>query len=245
MGENIIMKNFKLLTTALLITLSSLLLANNANIKTKIEQLPMIKSIGATVNNITLVNGIYHIKAQVKGKNGGLIEGFVTPDFKTLMVGKAYNLQTGKEIVIPFDIDVKALKSVAAYKIGTGKKEYFVFTDPECPYCRRLEKNIHKLKSDITLYTILFPLSFHKNAISMSRYILSQKDDKAKAAAMKGIAHKSDVYKNAKYSDIERARYDIIIKKSIAIVNELGIDGTPTIISAKGVKTSPQAILRK
>lgn len=239
------MKNLKLLIPTLLLTLSSIAFADNSDIKTKIEQLPMIKSIGATVTKLTLVNGLYHIKAQVKGKNGGLLEGYVTSDFKTLMVGQAYNLQTGQEIVIPFDIDVKALKSVAAYKIGSGKNEYFVFTDPECPYCQRLEKQLHKLKKDVTLYTILFPLSFHKNAVSMSRYILSQKDDTAKAAAMRGIAYKSTDYKNAKYSDIQRSKYDKIIKKSLEIVNAIGVSGTPTILNAKGEKASPQAILKR
>ena len=244
MGENIIMKNFKLLTTALL-TLSSLLLASDADIKAKIEQLPMIKSIGAKVNKITLLNGIYHIQADVKGKNGGLLEGFLTPDFKTLMIGQAYNLQTGQEIVVPFDLDLKALRNVAAYKMGSGKKEYFIFTDPECPYCQRFEQQLHELKSDVTLYTILCPLDFHKNAISMSRYILSQKDDKAKAAAMKAIAHKSNAYINAKHSDIEKEKYDKIIENSINIVIALGINGTPTILNAKGEKISPQEILKK
>ena len=237
-------KNLKLLSVGFLLTLSSLVLANDADLKAKIEQLPMIKSIGASVQKVTLVNGMYHIKAQVKGKKGGLLEAFVTSDFKTLMVGQAYNLQTCQEIVIPFDLDIQTLKSVAAYKTGSGKKEYFVFTDPECPYCQRLEKRLSNLKSDVTLYTILFPLSFHKNAVSMSRYILSKKDDKAKAEAMRGIAHKKTAYKNAKYSDIERKKYDKMIQKSLSIVNKIGINGTPTILNAKGEKASPQSILK-
>lgn len=230
------------ISIAILITAN--LLANNLEIKTKIEQLPMIKKIGAKIDKVTPINSLYHIKGVVKGKNGGRIEGFVTEDFKNLVLGKVYNTTTGQELEVPYDIDVNALKNIAAYKIGNGKNEYFVFTDPECPYCQRLEKEMHKLKKDVTVYTILFPLNFHKNAKSMSRYILSQKDDKAKANAMQEIASKSKKYQEAKYSDSQRKKFDKIIQESLNITNKIGISGTPTILNSAGRKVSPQMILK-
>lgn len=236
------MKHITLLT---LLTLTTLLFAgNNDALKLKIEQLPMLKKIGVKVSKVMLVNDIYQIAGEVKGKNGGRLEGLVTKDFKNFIAGKAYNTQTGVELVMPFDIDIKLLKEVAAYKTGSGKDEYFVFTDPECPYCQRLEKKMHSLKKNVTVYTILFPLHFHKSAKSMSRYILSQKDDKARAKTMLEIANKSTKFKTAKYTGQQYKKYDAMIQKSLDVCSKIGITGTPTILNTQGKKVSPQMILK-
>ena len=46
-------------------------------------------------------------------------------------------------------------------KYGKGTRKIAVFTDPDCPYCRTLDKEIHtKLKdSDITFYYYMNPLT--------------------------------------------------------------------------------------
>lgn len=236
----------KKITLLMLLALSTLLSANEAELKAKIGQLPMLKSIGATITKVTLANDIYLIRGEVKGKRGGKLEAFVTKDFKNLVVGKVYNINTKKELIMPLDINVTALKKIAAFKMGTGKDEYFIFTDPECPYCQRLEKEIHAhtIRKNVTVYKILFPLSFHKHSKSMTRYIFSQKDDKASAKAMFDIANKSTKYKDAKYSDTERSKYNKMIQSSIAAGNRAGISGTPTLVNAKGEKVSPSMIFK-
>lgn len=229
----------------LTVLLASSLFANNADIKTKIENMPMIKSIGAKVNAVEVHNGVYQFKAVVTGKRAGRLEGFVSKDFKALMVGKAYNTDTGAQLSMPFTLDINELKSVAAYKMGNGKDEYFIFTDPECPYCQRLDKQLTAVKSNVTLYTILFPLNFHKNAKSMCRYILSQKDDTAKAEAMRGISNKSTLYTKTKYSKKDSDKYNAMIEKSLAVVNKIGINGTPIILNSKGIQIVPAEIIKR
>jgi len=239
------MKKLNIFLTLALLLLSNSLFANNAKIAAQIENIPMIKNIGAKVVKVIDQGLVYQFKAVVKGNRPGQIEAFVSKDMSTLFTGKAYNAKTSKPFTIPFDMDIKTLKSLASYKIGNGNDIYFLFTDPECPYCQKLEKVITKLKKNVTVYAILFPLDFHKNSKNMCRYILSQKDDASKAKAMKNIANKSDKYTKAKYSPKELTKLNAKIEAGIKEALKMGISGTPTLLNTKGVRVSSQVILRK
>lgn len=224
------------------IFLFTTLTADNTALKKIIEKVPMIKNINAEVTQVEKHWGLYQFKALVKGPRPGYVEGFITKDFKNIVIGKGYDAQTGQPLLIPYDMDIKALKSVAAYKMGNGPKNYFLFTDPECPYCQKLEHKLTSIKNDVTLHVILYPLSFHKNAKSMCRYILNQKDDKARAQAMKEIANHDTNYSHAKYSTMELNILNDKIQKSLDEVNKLGINGTPIILNTKGMQVSDTAI---
>ena len=239
------MKKFNIFLTFSLLLVSSSLFANNAKVTVQIENIPMIKSIGAKVVKVIDQGLVYQFKAEVKGDRPGQIEGFVSKDMTTLFIGKAYDTKTSKPFAIPFDVNVELLKSLAAYKAGDGKDVYFLFTDPECPYCQKLEKKLTKLKKNITIYTILFPLDFHKNAKKMCRYILSQKDNESKVKAMKDIANKSDKYTKAKYSTKELTTLNAKIDAGFKEALKIGISGTPTILNAKGVRVFSEDILTK
>ena len=239
------MKKRVIVTLMALLLFSSSLFADNAKLKSRIEQIPMIRNIGARVTDVIVYDKLYQFKAEIKGKKAGLIEAFVTKDFNVLMVGQAFNANSGQKLTMPLHIDTKKLKSLAAYKMGNGKDEYFVFTDPQCPYCQKLERKLTAVKDNVTLYTILFPLSFHKNAKSMSRYILNQKDDKTKAEAMKSIANKDTKYQKETYSKMQLDILNGMIQRGLDEATKIGINGTPTILNSKGVKVSSDAIIKK
>ncbi len=46
------------------------------------------------------------------------------------------------------------LRDAVVWKSGNGKRRMLVFADPNCGYCKRLERDIHKLK-DVTVYTLM------------------------------------------------------------------------------------------
>jgi len=52
---------------------------------------------------------------------------------------------------LPLDLAVKKVK-------GNGKRKLAYFTDPNCGFCKRLEKELGKI-SDATLYIFLYPIS--------------------------------------------------------------------------------------
>jgi thiol:disulfide interchange protein DsbC len=51
---------------------------------------------------------------------------------------------------LPLDQAIKAVK-------GNGKRKLVVFSDPNCPYCKRLEKELVNI-TDVTIYTLLYPV---------------------------------------------------------------------------------------
>jgi thiol:disulfide interchange protein DsbC len=124
---------------------------------------------------------------------------------------------------LPFDLAIKKVK-------GDGSRKVAVFSDPDCPFCRRLEKDLEKV-TDVTIYIFLFPIEqLHPKAPEMSRAIWCS-PDRVKAwdeYMLKGIAPKS-------------AKCDNPVDKLVAYGQSKKINGTPTIFFADG-KRIPGAI---
>jgi thiol:disulfide interchange protein DsbC len=55
------------------------------------------------------------------------------------------------------DFDSLPLKDALVLKLGTGERKMVVFSDPNCGYCKKLERDIQKLKN-VTVYTFLYPI---------------------------------------------------------------------------------------
>ncbi|SDZ06534.1 DsbC family protein [Nitrosomonas sp. Nm33] len=51
---------------------------------------------------------------------------------------------------LPLELGIKAVK-------GDGKRTLVVYSDPHCPYCKRLEAELAKV-NNITIYTLLYPI---------------------------------------------------------------------------------------
>ncbi|MGN6983186.1 DsbC family protein, partial [Neisseria sp. P0009.S007] len=68
---------------------------------------------------------------------------------------------------LPLD---KAIKEVR----GNGKLKVAVFSDPDCPYCKRLEHEFEKM-TDITIYTFMMPIpSLHPDAARTAELLWCQ-----------------------------------------------------------------------
>jgi thiol:disulfide interchange protein DsbC len=65
---------------------------------------------------------------------------------------------------LPLDYAIKTVK-------GNGKRKIAVFSDPDCPYCKRLEKDMANV-TDVTVYTFLYPIaSLHPDAERKAKLI--------------------------------------------------------------------------
>lgn len=51
---------------------------------------------------------------------------------------------------LPLELAIKQVK-------GNGKRKLAIFSDPNCGYCKRLEKELVNV-SDVTIYTLLYPI---------------------------------------------------------------------------------------
>lgn len=103
-----------------------------------------------------------------------------------------------------------------------GKLKLAVFTDPECPYCRKFEKELAKVKG-VKVYSFLYPLSFHKDAKRWATAIWCSKDRQKMM---------TDIMVNN--ADPAAGTCDTPIDEIEALGKKLGITGTPTLISGDG-----------
>lgn len=136
---------------------------------------------------------------------------------KSLTQARMTKLSTVNLDNLPMDHALKFVK-------GDGSRKLVVFSDPECPYCKRLEQELNKV-TNITLYIFPYPIdSLHPGTTALSKAIWCAKDKNQawRDAVLKGVTPKNDgSCKNP-------------IDDNIALGNSLHITGTPTLVFADG-----------
>ena len=119
---------------------------------------------------------------------------------------------------------------------GDGSRKLAVFSDPDCPFCKRLEQEGLKDISNITIYTFLMPLTeLHPDAARKSQIIWCASD---KVAAWKNWIISEKMPDPAK-TDCENP-----IAQIVQLGAKLGISGTPGLIFTSG-RLVPGAIPRE
>ncbi|MBF0567103.1 MAG: DsbC family protein [Nitrospirae bacterium] len=74
------------------------------------------------------------------------------------------------------DSKLKELPLDKAVRVGMGKNTIIEFTDPDCPYCRKLDSYL-KQRKDVTRYIFLFPLTqLHPKSEEKSKLVLCSKN---------------------------------------------------------------------
>ena len=107
---------------------------------------------------------------------------------------------------------------------GNGQRKVAVFSDPNCPYCKQLEPELAGL-DNVTLYTFLVPFQGEAKPIA-----IWCAGDRA-AAWQRLMLHGDD---SALKTD---AACDHPIARNLALAQQLGVQGTPTLIWADGSRT--------
>ena len=131
-------------------------------------------------------------------------------------------------------VDVKKLplKDAIVRVNGKGRRTLYVFSDPDCPFCRRLEPELDKL-DDVTIYVFLYPLeSLHSDAARKAQAIWCEADEKKRLE----LWHRAV----SKTQDVATAECPNPLKRNLALGEALGLQGTPTLIAADG-RTLPGA----
>ena len=114
-----------------------------------------------------------------------------------------------------------ALKSVH----GSGSRTVFVFSDPACQFCRRLEPELAKLQ-DATIYTFVVP--FLGRELPQSVLCASEP-----AKAWRVLMLTGDSSGLAAPADCASA-----LDRNLQLARQLGVSGTPTLFYADGSRTS-------
>jgi thiol:disulfide interchange protein DsbC len=104
-------------------------------------------------------------------------------------------------------------------------KKVAVFTDPECPYCGTLHKEMEKVvkeRKDIVFYILLYPLDFHKDAYWKSKSIMCNRS----------LKMLEDAFAKKEVPKLECDPKEI--DSNIKVAQTLGITGTPALILPDG-----------
>jgi thiol:disulfide interchange protein DsbC len=122
-------------------------------------------------------------------------------------------------------IDFASLPFANAIKVvkGNGARKIAVFSDPNCPYCKRLETTL-KSVDNVTVYTFLYPVLTPDSAVK-SKAIWCASD---RAKSWEGWMLDHRVPTNAANCDTSA------LDKNLALGRGMNVTGTPTIFLADG-----------
>jgi thiol:disulfide interchange protein DsbC len=148
---------------------------------------------------------------------------------KYLIQGEIIELATGKNITEQRQADLNrikwsdltpanAIKSVR----GNGSRQLAVFSDPNCGYCKRLDKSLQQL-DNVTIYTYLIPILSPDSAQKSKQIWCSSDPNKAYIDWMiNGIAPSG------------KGECSTPLDKNMAFAKTYGITGTPTLFFTDG-----------
>jgi thiol:disulfide interchange protein DsbC len=200
---------------------SSAALASEATVKQAMEK----KYLGVTIESVarTPIPGIYEVFV-----NGGIVYVDENVNY-IIMNGRLIDIERRTDLTeertrvltatkfdqLPLNLAFRMVK-------GNGKRKFAYFTDPNCPYCKRLDQELTKV-TDVTIYLFLYP-------------ILSQ-DSVEKAKAVWCSKDRVKVYMDWMLNGnapTTPGSCDTPVDKIVAYGRQKGVNGTPTLFFADG-----------
>ncbi len=134
---------------------------------------------------------------------------------------------TGERLDELTKIDFSSLPLEQAIKIvkGNGSRKLVVFSDVDCPYCKRLEQNELVNITDVTIYTFLYPIEqLHPDAATKSKLIW--------CASNRAKAWEDWIFNNQLAKT--NGSCEVPLEKIGQLAKKLGITSTPTLIFSDG-----------
>lgn len=213
----------KLFVSIIAFAAASAVYAGTGDVEKRLkEQYPATKITSVRESQ---VKGVYEV---VMGRN----VAYADESGRYMIFGHLYDMKEQKDLTAQRldeinKIDVSALPLADAIKTvkGDGSRTLYVFSDPDCPFCQRLERETMPKLDNVTIYTFLYPLeALHPQAPEKARRIWCAKDrNEAYLAYMeKGTLPGND------------GKCANPVDRNVQLGNRLGINGTPTIILGDG-----------
>lgn len=170
---------------------------------------------------------------EMRGLYSGVLDGkvvYLNEDAQHLIAGNMVRLSDQKNLTQALMIQNNSiswkslpLKNAIKSVRGNGKRQIAIFSDPNCPYCQKLEVELKKL-TDVTIYTFVLPLK--AKSVAPSKAIYCEKDP---AYAWEKLVNQG-IEPNSKKSCKNP------IADNLALAQKLGVNGTPAIIFSNGYK---------
>ena len=209
----------------------------------ELQSLALFKNAQIKIERGFDAGDVYLLNISVQNKPHKI---YLTKNKKFLIQGEMIDTNTGTPLMIPdMPVDLKIAAGKQALIFGKGDDEYTIFTDPECPYCKKFESYFKQIEDKVKLNVFFYPLPYHKNAKDISLYIMSKKGYDNQTKAMLKTTKDSIDFKNRTYKDGELDKLEKSLDEQIAIASKVGVSGTPSVYNKNGEKVSWVDILRK
>ncbi len=173
--------------------------------------------------------GIWAVEAEKGNRKFSL---FIDYSKSYVVTGNIYRLAdkkniTREEMARNDHVDVNSIPLGDALVLGNpkAKTRVIVFTDPECPFCRKLHAELKKVIAadpQIAFYIKLFPLKIHPNSYSAAKSILCSRSLDLLEASYAGKEVPPPLCTAPEIDD------------NLALAAKLGIHATPTLILPDG-----------
>ncbi|NPA33124.1 MAG: DsbC family protein [Aquificae bacterium] len=157
---------------------------------------------------------------------------YVDKDLKYLISGNLIDIKKRENLTAKIANEyqkvsqevLKELEQLTDLRFNQGAKKFVYFiSDPDCPYCRKLEPILKKWakENDVEIRHIFFPLPMHPKAKEKAIDII---------CSGKGYeyVHKDFEPKNLCEEGKKK------IEKNIQVLSRIGVTGTPTLIGMNG-----------
>lgn len=214
----------KLISVALLSAFATVAIADEASVKKAVEAAyPKFKVESVTKTSYA---GLYEVFM------GGQI--IYTDEKMSFLIAEGHLVDpktkkdiTGERLEELNKVDFSSLPLDQAIKVvkGNGSRKLVVFSDVDCPYCKRLEQNELTNITDVTIYTFLYPIQqLHPDAIAKSKSIWCSSN---RTKAWEDWIFRNQLPKTT-------GNCEVPIEKVADLARDLGVSSTPTIIFANG-----------
>jgi len=186
----------------------------------------------ARIERIERVPGSNLYEVTVRGPNGPQLF-YADERARVIVVGQVLDGRTGLNLteerlrkLNAIDWATLPFGDAITTKRGNGRRKITVFSDPNCPYCKRFEKDLAKL-DDITVYIFLYPV-IRAESLPLTKSVWCS-SDRAKA------------WNDLMLRDIQPTASpdcDTPVEKLVALGRKLGANTTPTWFVESGERYS-------
>ncbi len=178
------------------------------------------------------VKGVWKVDAEKSGRKVSLFLDCSGKYLVQFLAVDAY-LQQLQAQQPPQKVDLSKIPLDDAITVGakTAAKKVIVFSDPDCPYCRKLHESIKLIiakRPDIAFAEILYPLPMHKDAPKKVQSLLCSKSAELLDGAFSGKAV-PEPPANCTADAMDR---------NSALARALNFNGTPTLVRDDGTVLS-------
>lgn len=188
-------------------------------IKARVEQ-----RFGAKVTSVKLMPfGLYEVTI-------GTEIAYADKEAAHLFIGRVVDTNTKEDLTQArrdelLKVDYKSLPFDQAVKVvrGDGSRQMAVFADPNCPYCKKFEKDLANMKN-VTIYTFLYPI-LSQDSFERARGIWCAKDR---------VAAWNEQMLEGKAPPAAPADCKHPLQQNLALGQKLEVTGTPTIFFTDG-----------